>query len=228
MKTFFSIILVSISLFFVSCKQDEPKPEPTTVTDIDGNVYNIITIGNQKWLAENLRVSHYNNGDAIETTSPASQDLTGQSDTKFQWSYNGNTTNLSTYGLLYSWNAITDSRGIAPEGWHVPTESEWNELITFLGGENVAGGKLKATGNAYWISPNNGATNEVNFSAMPNGNRNVNGEFFDQQYHATWWTSTGNGNGSGNYKMIHKDEAKIYSSYYGDAKIAFGVRCIKD
>lgn len=201
---------------------------PSTVTDINGNVYNTVLIGNQCWMAENLKVSKYNNGDNIETTSSATLDLTNVSSPKYQWGYNGSISDASTYGRLYTWFTATDSRKIAPAGWHIPTDTEWDELINHLGGASVAGGKMKSTGT-LWVLPNYGANNSSGFGALPSGNRNLNGQFYDKGYHAAWWSATPNpSNDNGNYRMIHKDEAQIRSWYYGDKKAGFAVRCIKD
>lgn len=222
-------IFLCFAVFLISCKEEpEPIPEPTTVEDFDGNIYNIITIGNQKWLQENLRVTHFNNGDAIPTTTPATLDLSNQENPIYQWSYNGENQNIAQYGLLYSWHTVSDSRGIAPEGWHVATEEDWDELISYIGGVDSAGAKLRVTGNAYWESSFSGVSNKYFFSALPNGNRNTNGEFFDKGYHACWWTSTSNGNGAGTYRVIHKDIPQIYDFYYGDSKVGMAVRCVKN
>ena len=98
-----------------------------TVTDIDGNVYHTITIGNQTWMAENLKTTKYRNGDAIGTTT-ASKDTSTKSTPKYQWAYGGNEANVAKYGRLYTWYAATDTRNIAPAGWHVPTDAEWSIL----------------------------------------------------------------------------------------------------
>ena len=123
-----------------------------TVPDIDGNVYNTVTIGTQVWMAENLKTTKYRNGDLIGTTTPATLDISGESYTKYQWAYDGNESNVATYGRLYTWYAVTDTRNVCPTGWHVPTDAEWTTLTTFLGGESVAGGKLKETGTTHWAS----------------------------------------------------------------------------
>ena len=109
----------------------------STVTDIDNNVYNTVIIGTQIWLKENLKVTKYRNSDTITTT----------------WAYNGNESNVSTYGRLYDWYAATDSRGLCPTGWHLPTDAEWTTLTDYLEGLSVAGGKLKEAGTTHWNSP---------------------------------------------------------------------------
>ncbi len=163
---------------------------PGTVTDIDGNVYKTVTIGNQVWMAENLKTSKYRNGDAIANVTV---DATWNSMTSgaYCWYSNDAATYKATYGALYNWYAAADNRNIAPVGWHIPTDAEWTALTTFLGGVSVAGGKLKETGTAHWVTPNAGATNSSSFTALPSGYRsNIGALFYYNGYHGYWWTST--------------------------------------
>jgi len=160
------------------------------LTDRDGNGYNIVTIGSQTWMKENLKVTKYNNGDLIVTTNPATLDISLESTPKYQWAYDGNESSAATYGRLYTWYAVMDSRKICPTGWHVPTSNEWTTLTTYLGGESVAGGKLKETGNSHWASPNTGATNESGFTAIGGGRRLNNGEYINLSNYSNWWSSS--------------------------------------
>ncbi|MBK9327803.1 MAG: fibrobacter succinogenes major paralogous domain-containing protein [Sphingobacteriales bacterium] len=139
---------------------------PSTVTDIDGNVYNVVKIGNQCWMKENLKTTRYNDGSAIPT---------GLSNTAWEATTNGayaiydnNAANNTTYGKLYNWYAVNTGK-LAPAGWHVPTDAEWTTLTTYLGGVRVAGGPMKAT--TLWASPNVGATNSSGFTGLPAGYR---------------------------------------------------------
>ncbi len=109
-------------------------------------IFNAIIIGTQVWLQENLKTTRYNNGDLIGTTTPATFDIRPESTPKYQWAYEGNESKADTFGRLYTWYAVTDSRGICPIGWHVPADAEWTTLTDFLGGTSVAGGKMKTTG----------------------------------------------------------------------------------
>ncbi len=149
----------------VTIEESEP------VTDYDGNVYKTVKIGDQIWMAENLRSTHYSDGTQIPN-----------------YAYNNDTTNVRTYGRLYKWSAAmrnaqsTNSnpggvQGASPAGWHIPSEAEWLELINNLGGVSVAGGKLKEEGTQHWASPNTGANNESKFNALPAGFFNFTGEF---------------------------------------------------
>ncbi|MHA8065433.1 FISUMP domain-containing protein [Aquirufa sp. ROCK2-A2] len=204
------------------------------LSDIDGNKYNAVKIGNQVWMAENLRVSRYQNGDLINYVNI--NDNVNQWDklTNGSWCYyNNDATYDSTYGKLYNWNAVMDSRGLAPKGWHIPTEEEWNELITFLGGSNIAGGKLKSTGTkeegtGQWDSPNFGATNSSGFNALPHGyiyNRTAglgNSVFF--------WSTTEYELDKAHAKILDyaSEKVTIGNDKAWSKKYGFSVRCIKN
>ena len=138
------------------------------VTDIDGNVYQTVTIGTQVWMVENLKTTRYIDGTAIPLDTNSST-WGGLTTPGYCW-YNDSAIYGNTYGALYNWYAVNTGK-LAPAGWHVPTDSEWTVLTTYLGGETVAGGKLKDTGTTYWQSPNTGATNASGFLALPGGFR---------------------------------------------------------
>ncbi|MFN5628176.1 MAG: fibrobacter succinogenes major paralogous domain-containing protein [Bacteroidota bacterium] len=154
-----------------------------SITDQDGNVYKTIVIGTQEWMAENLKSSHYLNGDLIPwVTNEATWGAltTGAA----CWYNNDSITYNCPYGRLYNWYAVTDTRNVCPTGWHVPSDAEWTTLINHIdtnavGGSNnnTAGGKMKSTGTQYWPSPNTDATNESGFSGLPGGGRSSNGAF---------------------------------------------------
>ncbi|MBN1892989.1 T9SS type A sorting domain-containing protein [bacterium] len=159
-----------------------------TVTDVDGNVYKTVKIGDQWWMAENLKVTHYRNGDEIPNVTDETA-WTGLS-TGAKCAYENNESNAEVYGYLYNWYSVKDSRNIAPAGWHVPTYEEWNILIDDYLGENfVAGGKMKEVGTTHWWSPNESATNECGFSGLPGGHRNV-GRFYTLGAEAFFWSAT--------------------------------------
>jgi uncharacterized protein (TIGR02145 family) len=160
-----------------------------TISDIVGNDYKTIQIGSQVWMAENLKTSKYRNGDLIRTTTPATLDITSEATPKYQWAYDGDESNVSIYGRLYTWYALTDTRKICPTGWHIPSDVEWETLKSYLGGGNVAGGKLKETGTTHWTTPNTGATNESGFTALPTGVRGP-GWFVNIGNHSYFWCST--------------------------------------
>jgi uncharacterized protein (TIGR02145 family) len=195
-----------------------------TVTDIDGNIYRTVKIGNQWWMAENLKVTHYRNGDAIPNVTDNS--TWGGLTTGAYCDYN-NTAQIAVYGRLYNWFAIDDSSTIAPTGWHVPSDSEWQILVDFLGGDSIAGGKMKETGTTHWNSPNTGATNESGFTALPGGTRNYAGGYGALRSVANLWSSTESGSGNALYLALRFDVLEAYHPSY-DMRSGFSVRCVRD
>jgi uncharacterized protein (TIGR02145 family) len=140
-------------------------------------------------MVENLKTTRYRNGDLIGTTIPDTLDITAEVAPKYQWAPNDDESNVPTYGRLYTWYAVTDTRNVCPTGWHVPLDVEWETLKSLLGGEYLAGGKLKETGTTHWETPNVGATNETGFTALPSGCRNI-GYFIGFGVVSYWWCST--------------------------------------
>ncbi len=158
-----------------------------TVTDIDGNTYNTVQIGTQVWMSENLKTSRYRNGGSIPYVlgNAAWAALTTGA-----WSnYDHDAANDPIYGKLYNWYTTLGDT-LCPTGWGVPTDAEWTTLTTYLGGESVAGGKMKSIGTAYWASPNTGATNESGFSVLPGGYRGSDGSFNFIRNYAFFWSAT--------------------------------------
>jgi uncharacterized protein (TIGR02145 family) len=200
------------------------------VSDIDGNVYQTVTIGTQVWFKENLKVSKYKNGDQIPTGFADSQWLNLTSGACAV--YNNDQANNLIYGKLYNYYAVADPRGLCPVGWHVPTDIEWTLLENNLGGTAVAGGKLKLTSG--WESPNSGANNSSGFSALPGGDRygyTLNPTVFTGGYKsagisAVWWSSTGGSTSSRGREINYVSESSFRYSYQNHA--GFSVRCIKD
>ncbi len=235
----FVIIVSAIMIFTVSCKKDPTSSiDPTTVTDIEGNVYNTVTIGEQVWMVENLKVTHYRNGDAIPNVTNKS-DWSNLS-TGAYCSYDNGGVDINVYGLLYNWYAVNDNRNIAPEGWHIPSDAEWKELEMYLGMSQTEaddtgyrgtdeGGKLKETGTAHWKNPNEGATNSSGFSGLPGGYRDGSGTFNNVSYYGRWWSSTVTiyFNFFAWYRSLHYyDSAVGRNGYFKQG--GFSVRCIQD
>ncbi|TSA23816.1 MAG: hypothetical protein D4R67_12900 [Bacteroidetes bacterium] len=166
-----------------------------TVKDIDGNTYQTVHIGVQEWMAQNLKVTHFNNGVALPNITDYAQwaQLTSGA---FAWYGNDYQTYGQYYGALYNWYALTDPRSICPDDWHIPSVEEWDTLFYQLGGALVAGGKLKSALTAlyqhpYWIPPNYLGTNESGFSAFPGGFRSyIEGVFSGLGPSGYWWSST--------------------------------------
>ena len=164
------------------------------VQDVDGNEYNTTKIGGQRWMAENLRTTRYNDGTLIPlvTDAAAWSNLTTSG---YTWYNNDSIEYSNPYGALYNYFVVADtsSLNVCPEGWHVPTDAEWTTLTTYLGGEElIAARKMKETGTFYWNSPNTGATNETDFSGLPGGVRFNYGPFVNDGKQGFWWSSTEN------------------------------------
>jgi uncharacterized protein (TIGR02145 family) len=198
-----------------------------TVTDIDGNIYNTVTIGSQVWMAENLKTITYNNGIPIlYVTDPQVWD--GNPPTpNYCWLNNDEAAYKSLYGALYNWHTV-ESGNLCPIGWHVPSNDEWSTLATFLGGESTAGGKLKETGTEHWNIPNAGATNETGFSALPGGRRSENGLSFELPgLGGFWWSSTV----SPSLWAISIDmnnKSNVLGTKSSGQRYGLSVRCLKD
>jgi len=201
--------------------------EPTgTVTDIDGNVYQTIKIGNQWWMAQDLRVTHYRNGDPIPNVT-GNYTWTTLSTGAYCY-YNNNSDYADYYGALYNWYAVKDSRNIAPAGWHVSTDAEWQTLVDYLGGWTIAGGELKDTGETYWNSPNQGANNSTGFTARGGGFRiNTNGLFYEMGQDCHIWSTKENNEESAWYRCLGYSTPEVHRNY-SDKRRGFTVRCVKD
>jgi|LakMenEpi03Aug12_release.lakeMendotaPanAssembly.Ray.scaffolds.fasta_scaffold139821_2 uncharacterized protein (TIGR02145 family) len=197
-----------------------------TVQDISGNFYNTVAIGTQVWFKENLRTKKYRSGALIPVvTNTDSSTLVGQ----MYYYVNDSLTNYSIYGALYNWKATQSSDSLCPVGWHVPTDTEFTTLTTFLGGVSVAGGKMKSVGTSYWNSPNTGATNESSLSILPGGNRNVSGGSFSNiKFNAVFWTSTSFDSANAYIRFLNYDGTTV--DRYDSLNKALGtsIRCIKN
>jgi uncharacterized protein (TIGR02145 family) len=196
-----------------------------TVADADSNVYNSVTIGTQTWMAENLKTSRFRNFDLIETTTPDTLNISGQSMPKYQWAYSGLENNVNIYGRLYTWYSATDSRNICPNGWHLPNDEEWTILTDYLGGSAIAGGRLKST--LAWDDPNTGATNEESFTGLPGGSRNSSGPFGNTEHYGYWWSSTEKNTNNAWAQYLYYFNGSFSKNSYSK-KEGFSVRCLKD
>lgn len=194
------------------------------ITDIDGNTYNIVTIGTQLWMVENLKTTHYKDGSAIPlvTDPTAWSNLTTPG---YCWGNNDSIGYGNTYGALYNWYSVNTGK-LAPTGWHVPTDSEWEVLSTYLGGDAVAGGPLKST-STLWVSPNTGATNTSGFSALPGGWRFNDGAVFGIGSHGGWWSSTAFDATNSWFRSMDYDIADVSHGYYNSV-YGFSIRCVRN
>jgi uncharacterized protein (TIGR02145 family) len=193
------------------------------VTDIDGNFYPSIIINGQEWMQQNLAVTKYRNGDPIPT---GYYNSTWQNTTNGVYAiYNNDAANNTSYGKLYNWYAVNDSRGVCPTGWHVPGDAEWTILENSLGGSSVAGGKMKST--TGYNSPNNGGTNESGFTGLPGGNRDLYGTYYYIGDYGYWWSSTESDSGRAWKRALDFNYSAVLRSHiiktYG-----YSVRCVRD
>jgi uncharacterized protein (TIGR02145 family) len=174
-------------------------------------------------MTENLKTAKYSNGDAVPTTT---LDISLESAPKYQWVYGNDSTNLATYGRLYTWHTVVDSRNICPTGWHVPSDTEWETLKSFLGGEAIAGGKLKESGTTHWLAPNTGANNETGFTALPGGYRSVNGAYVVINTSCWFWSASDNSPLGWGQSLHNTDAILIRWGFNKPAGVS--VRCIKN
>lgn len=215
MKILKSVFLIIILMMIVSCDKIFVKE----VKDIEGNKYKTVKIGNQEWMAENLKVTKYRNGESISDC----------------WSYDDDDNNAITYGRLYSWDAVVDSRNIAPEGWHVPTEEEWIQLEMYIGmsqadaetdlwrGTNAGKKLCSVTG---WKSDVAG-TDDYGFTALPAGDRYEDGRSKNMDHFAKFWSTTETTDTRARSRMLAHNESGIFrgSAYKSGG---YSVRCVRD
>jgi uncharacterized protein (TIGR02145 family) len=196
--------LATIFIFasLMACKKDDSGGNTSSFTDPrDGQVYTTRKIGTQVWMTRNLNYA-----------------AAGSS------CYDSSESNCATYGRLYDWNtALT----VAPSGWHLPSDAEWTTLITYLGGDSIAGGSMKAT--TLWLSPNTGATNSSGFAGLPGGGRDNIGGFIHVGEFGSWWSSTANQS----WPNLSRGVNLAYNFTYieridADMTLGFSVRCVKD
>ncbi|MGA1977669.1 MAG: FISUMP domain-containing protein [Bacteroidales bacterium] len=207
-------------------KETRNPVEKDYITDSrDGQQYKTVKIGSQVWMAENLRTTSLNDGQTIPMVTDNAA-WSASTSPAFCWYKNDEVSYKPVYGALYNWYAVNTGR-LCPEGWHVPTDAEWTALITYLGGESVAGGKLKETGRIHWISPNEGATNESGFTALPGGSRLGTGSFYFMVFSGLWWSATDSYSSLAWLRSMHYDQSSVRRSTYGK-RSGFSVRCIKD
>lgn len=187
--------------------------------------YDYVQIGTQKWMTKNLDVTRYRNGELVTLIEDQATWNAGAPDGAWCY-YNNNLEFGAIYGKMYNWYAVNDPRGLAPEGWHIPSDSEWDVLINYLGGWQY-GGKLKETENNYWNPPNTGATNSSGFNALPGGYRSAGSGFNEIGDIVYYWTSTiAYGSNAVSKYMTYN------SNFILNASLSFNfgnyVRCIKD
>ena len=224
------LVITGVVLILASsCKKKDdsniPSPAGITVTDIDGNVYHTVTIGTQIWIAENLKTTKYRNGDPIPNV-PDSAQWNNLTTGAYCWVSN-DMANRETYGALYNYYAIEDNRNIAPDGYHVPTDEEWTVLIDYLGGDSIAGSKMKEPGTKHWYWPNDDATNSSGFTALPAGWFHYSPQYSGPRIYAHFWSSTPVDSLTAWYRTLSYSWTGVYRSWLWKID-GLSVRCIKN
>ncbi|MBL0014050.1 MAG: fibrobacter succinogenes major paralogous domain-containing protein [Flavobacterium sp.] len=233
-KCYFTISSILFFALGLSCTKEETKIQNQqasrpTAPEQNGKV----RIGSQDWMTKNLNVSHYRNGDPIPQVTNTTQ---WANLTTGAWCYfQNNTSNGPVYGKLYNWYAVNDPRGLAPAGWHIPSDAEWITFAIYVDGVNggaSAGGKMKARGTieegtGLWLSPNVDATNSTGFTGIPGSGRAYNGNFNSAGDGAFWWSSTQSSTGASWIRYVTNDNGSMYR-WYLSWKSGNSVRCIKD
>lgn len=218
--------LLFIAACLSSCGGDDDNGDINLqhLQDVDGNVYTAVTIGSQVWMADNLKTTKYNDGTDIPYLTDV--DNVGAVTTGAFSYYAKNVANADVYGALYNWHAVGSGK-LCPTGWHVPSDAEWSTLINFLGGEDVAGGPLKAITTAQWSAPNAGATNDSGFSAVPAGYLYDNSTYHSLGNVTHWWSSTESNAGSAWDRYVTYKDGKALKGEYSK-QVFYSCRCVKN
>lgn len=223
-KLLFTAIAIIVFATATMAQTQIKKDSIFKVKDFDGNLYDTIHIGKQIWLKQNLKTTHYKNGKVIPIVADYSA-----------WAalargaycdYDNTSANSITYGRLYNWYAV-NTGSLCPTGWHVPTDAEWTTLTTYLGGESIAGGKLKEAGLSHWISPNISATNETGFTALPCGTRDNEAAFDYFRRYSEFWSSTEYNTWNAWSRGMTNDNSSVNKFFY-EKTYGFSVRCLRD
>ena len=232
------VFIATLAMVLTSCSKNNDDSDSSTFVDSrDGNVYQTINIGNQVWMAENLKYLPSVVGPATGSeTSPY----------YYVYGYDGTaadnakaTENYDTYGVLYNWPAAMNGassstsnpsivQGVCPTGWHLPSDAEWTELTDYLGGTSTAGGKLKEKGMTHWMTPNTGATNETGFTALPGGFLSFNGTFNLIAEIAYWWSTTQYDSPESAYSRSLGHDSNSFYRHGSNKKNGHFVRCLRD
>ena len=223
---FLALVMISMTITTSCTKENFPvlvAPDPTSVTDVDGNVYPVAKICDKFWMLENLRTTKYNDGTIIPTG--LSNTEWGNTTIGAYSVYGDVTTNNLTYGKLYNWYAGNNTK-LAPTGWHVATENEWIALVECLGGSSIAGGKMKST-SSLWTSPNTGADNSSGFNGLPAGWKAGSGSYALLGDAAYFWGSNERNTTQGEYLKLVNNMTSV--ALNGATKsFGYSIRCVKD
>jgi uncharacterized protein (TIGR02145 family) len=210
-------------LLFLNCYITFSQHLHRTVIDIEGNRYPTYVVGDQIWMAENLRVTRFSNGDSIEFINQS--EVWESLETPGFWKFPDFDKNKEI-GLVYNWYVISDTRNICPRGWHVPSDSEWTKMLNFLGGSNVAGVTLTKK-NRFFSFFNKKTVINSNFGVYFCGYLGFDGSYCDLNTKSSWWSKTENVSNTAWNRMMSKDDNKVYRD--DEIKQAgLSVRCIKN
>jgi uncharacterized protein (TIGR02145 family) len=232
----------TLAIFILtSCSKNKIDTPPITtkndgeVVDIDGNAYHTTKIGNQIWFVENLKVNHLNNGQAILNLKDSAS-WTKSKKPSYCY-YNNDSVGNRIYGKLYNFYTVNTGK-VCPTGWKVPSDSDWFKLLSFVGGENIAAGKLKVKTYKYWGAPNVGAVDSFGFSALPGGYRSYNStHFYGRNIFGNWWSSKIIKQYYGGAPSTDDSLARSFTMYYDKANVinitnwfnnGLSIRCIKE
>jgi uncharacterized protein (TIGR02145 family) len=205
-----------LATFLFSCGDSSVDVGPT------------VTIGDQVWTRTNLSLTKFKNGEEIPEAKTATEWAAANNAKQPAWCYyENNANNEATYGKLYNFYAISDERGLIPEGWRIPTDQDWNALTMFLGGEGQAGGKMKEEGTSNWAQPNVGATNESGFTGRPGGFRTSTASFASLSGQGVWWSSTSQGTEFAWVRDLNYSNAVLFR-YSSSKSNGYSVRLIKE
>ena len=211
-----TVIIFALLCFIETVSAKNPGIDTTTPK---------ASVGAFQWMTKNLDVSFYRNGEPIaQVTDPTAwANLT----TGAWCYYNNDSTQGKTYGKLYNWYAVNDPRGLAPAGWHIPSDAEWTALENSLGGSLVAGAKMKEAGILHWTTPNTGANNNSDWTGLPGGCRAVNGFFSSIEDNGFWWSSSESNTSLAILRILAYTGGRISKSY-GYKYYGYSVRCLRD
>ena len=230
------ILFIGVSVFLFSCGNNAGNGtleggsnSGQTSTNSEGiknsSDFKTVKISNQEWVAENLNVSNFRNGDPIPEAKTNDEWIKANEKGEPTWCYYDNDPeNGEKYGKLYNWYAVNDPRGLAPIGWHVPSDAEWTQLTDYLGGNNLASTKMKSARG--WEINGNG-TNESGFSGLPGGSRYPTGLFGNIGSYGSWWSFTEDDSSNAWYRYLSYYGALVYR-YLATKENGFAVRCLRD
>ena len=210
-KTNFIMLMLSSVLCFTACNNAAAQ--------------STVKIGNQEWTSKNLNVATFRNGDTIpEAKTDEAWEKAGEKGKPAWCYYDNDPKNGKKYGKLYNWYAVNDPRGLAPSGWHIPSDAEWTTLVDYFGGKDEAGHKMKS--KAGWHDNGNGS-NASGFSGLPGGYHGNDGTFNSIGINGNWWSSTENYTHNAWYRDLNYSNGNV-SRYYDNKASGYSVRCLRD